>query len=250
VPDLDRQRLAFLPGIAAKMGWYVYALRDPRDSTVFYVGKGVGNRAYQHARHALKVRDPKGSLKLGRIAEIHAAGREVVVEIARHGLPDEPTAYLVEAAVIDALKIGHPADLTNVVAGHGRDEHGWASLEKLRALAATTVEIAPEHRPCLLIRPRRLYRFAMNAEEMWEVTRKAWRMQRRTYRHAFCVHDGIVRGVWRVTGWDDEASDWSPRGRRALLGEPAEDLWPVYVGSYVGHYLPPQGGRIPFTVLR
>jgi hypothetical protein len=39
-PGVERQHLEFLPGVAGKLGWYVYALRDPRDSTVFYVGKG------------------------------------------------------------------------------------------------------------------------------------------------------------------------------------------------------------------
>ena len=67
-------------------------------------------------------------------------------------------------------------------------------------------------------------------------------MRRRDYRYAFCVHAGIVRGVWRVTGWDPE-SDWSSGGRRALVGEPATDLWSTHVGGWVGEYLPHGVGR-------
>lgn len=70
-------------------------------------------------------------------------------------------------------------------------------------------------------------------------------VKRRPYRYALCVHDGIVRGIWRVTGWDDN-EDWG-RGRRALVGEPAEELWPTYVGGDVSDLLPPQGGQLPFT---
>ena len=73
-------------------------------------------------------------------------------------------------------------------------------------------------------------------------------MTRRDYRFAFCVHAGIIRGVWRVTGWDPD-SDWAPKQRRALIGHPAEELWPTHVGGWVGHLLPAQGGQVPFTVL-
>ena len=36
-----------------KLGVYVYALVDPRTSEVFYVGKGQGNRVYQHVQAAI-----------------------------------------------------------------------------------------------------------------------------------------------------------------------------------------------------
>ena len=38
----------FAPGVIAELGTYVYALRDPRDKKVFYVGKGNGNRVFDH----------------------------------------------------------------------------------------------------------------------------------------------------------------------------------------------------------
>lgn len=80
--DVERQRLEFLPGVAGELGWYVYTLRDPRDDTVFYIGKGKGNRAYQHARHAAGGSSLLDA-KRGLIREIHATGRQVIVEIVR-----------------------------------------------------------------------------------------------------------------------------------------------------------------------
>ena len=41
------------PEVRAKLGVYVYALVDPRMGDVFYVGKGKGDRVYQHVRAAI-----------------------------------------------------------------------------------------------------------------------------------------------------------------------------------------------------
>ena len=39
----------FSPFVAEEIGWYVYALQDPRDNKVFYIGKGKDNRVFAHA---------------------------------------------------------------------------------------------------------------------------------------------------------------------------------------------------------
>lgn len=246
--EVERHRLEFLPGIAEKLHWYVYALRDPRDEKVFYVGKGIGNRAYDHARSAITVGESMVQPKRKLIHEIHQWGHEVEVEIVRRGLPDEKTAYEVEAAVIDTLRHAGPSDLTYQIEGHGHSARGWATLESLRSLAAPSVDIPDDMRPSVLIRPRRKYRYTMKVEEMWEATRGGWTFKRRPYKYAFCVHDGIVRGIWRITGWDPSEERWGV-GRRGLDGEPALDRWGEYVGRYVGHLLPTRGGQLPFTIL-
>ena len=245
---VERQRLEFLPGIAAKLGWYVYALRDPRDGTVFYVGKGVRNRAYAHARSAKVTGDSTLKTKRNLINQIHRSGNEVVVEIVRRNLPDEKAAYEVEAAVIDALRFTRSSDLSVQISGKGHSERGWSSLEALRHLAAPAVKIPKPMRPCVLIRPRRKYRYSMTVDELWEVTRGGWTFKHRPYKYAFCVHDGITRGIWRVTGWDPDEKRWG-KGRRGLEGKPALDLWDEYVGRHVGGYLPARGGQLPYSIL-
>lgn len=63
--------------------WYVYTLADPRDGAVFYVGKGKGNRAWQHEAGVRNGR-PDGNARKGQLI------REVLVarldkEISAHG---------------------------------------------------------------------------------------------------------------------------------------------------------------------
>ena len=49
---------------ATKIGWYVYALRDPRNNQVFYVGKGKRNRRYERITEAReKINEPKLELQ-------------------------------------------------------------------------------------------------------------------------------------------------------------------------------------------
>ncbi len=38
----------FSPKVIEKIGDYVYRQIDPRGSTIFYAGKGQGNRAFYH----------------------------------------------------------------------------------------------------------------------------------------------------------------------------------------------------------
>lgn len=59
--------------------YYVYHLIDPRNNQVFYVGKGTGNRCYQHQKDAKAIRN-LNIAKENRIREILADGKEIRVE--------------------------------------------------------------------------------------------------------------------------------------------------------------------------
>jgi hypothetical protein len=78
--------------------FYVYTLKDPRSSPArpFYVGKGVGTRAWDHDLN------PDDTPKGRRIEEIRAAGKEVLVTIACSDLT-ELQALRLEAELIAAL---------------------------------------------------------------------------------------------------------------------------------------------------
>jgi uncharacterized protein len=61
--------------------FYVYTLTDPRDGSVFYVGKGCGDRMHHHLREFRAGRIVNGD-KFARIGEIVAEGLEPVAEVA------------------------------------------------------------------------------------------------------------------------------------------------------------------------
>ncbi|MBS0126858.1 GIY-YIG nuclease family protein [Thetidibacter halocola] len=117
--------------VTAKLDAYVYALADPRldgalRDRVFYIGKGNGNRCFNHAHVARgKGEEPldEGEHKLGRIREIHRCGLDVEVFVVAHGLSDDE-AHAIEAVLIPLL-----GD-TNKVSGHG-DQNLWLSSNQI-----------------------------------------------------------------------------------------------------------------------
>lgn len=114
--------LKFNADISEKLQYYVYRLIDPRNGESFYVGKGKGNRIFQHAAGEFKASSNDIDLpdnKSKRINEIRLAGFEVAHVIHRHGLNEE-TAFEVEGALMDA----YATTSTNTQGGYHSNERG------------------------------------------------------------------------------------------------------------------------------
>ena len=58
-----------------ELKYYVYVLIDPRDSKIFYVGKGNENRVFSHINEAIE--NPRETEKLETIRTIKKEGKEV-----------------------------------------------------------------------------------------------------------------------------------------------------------------------------
>lgn len=96
--------------------YYVYALKDPRTNPVlpFYIGKGTGNRAWEHTINVDETR--KGQ----RIRQIMDAGYEVVTTKMADGLTEDQALKL-EAELISAFGTEATGGfLTNTVTPSGR----------------------------------------------------------------------------------------------------------------------------------
>lgn len=226
--------------IARSMKSYVYVYVDPRDDRPFYVGKGRGNRAFQH------LKDTTESAKAARIRELLKLGWEPKIDILRYGLT-ENEALLVEAAAIDLIG---KENLTNLQAGHHRSSFPrMASKDLITMLDAKPVTV--RHK-AVLITINKLYRSDMSDQELYEATRGVWVVGRKRDLaiYAFAVYQGIVREVYRVK------PPWLPagtlkyatrdakrfqKGRWEFEGGPAEEeIRAEYVGGKVG-----KGGQNP-----
>lgn len=84
----------------AQNPFYVYALKDPRQKPAkpFYIGKGTGNRAYEHQNEV------SDSDKSYAIQGIHDAGFKVLHTVISDNLTEEQ-ALKIEAELISALGI-------------------------------------------------------------------------------------------------------------------------------------------------
>ena len=194
--------------------YYVYRLVDPRTLQTFYVGKGCGDRALQHVKDAKSVINKDEdftSLKTMQIAEIIAAGKDVIIVIHRRGLT-EREAFEVEAALIDC----YPG-LTNIQNGH-YSERGSITLEDLCQSLNTAEYEEPDEKYIII----KTTPDSINANgSLYEATRKAWRAdlkRAKRYKCVLAVVYGIVREVY-------EAKEWYQVGDRiAFRGEPTTAL--------------------------
>ena len=220
------------------LGYYVYVYSDPDTKKPFYVGKGKGNRVFNH------LDDQSESDKVRKINEIKSRGKEPLIEILVHGL-DEETALKVEAAAIDLIGI---ENLTNQQRGHGSSTYGKIEVSTLEARYVCE-ELSREDikHNVILIRINNLYRNDMTPLELYEATRGYWRVnpdQARKAEFVFSVYDGMIVEVYQPMQWFPGLSTFSTRielvseerckPRYEFVGKIAEDkIRSLYIGKSV-----------------
>lgn len=91
--------------------YYVYELRDPRNGVAFYVGKGTGDRAYQHQREVVNGTATTNKAKIEKIKEILADRLQVEVAILAE------YAFEEDALDHEYHRIASDPTLTNVMPG-------------------------------------------------------------------------------------------------------------------------------------
>ena len=185
----------FSPKAKEALVHYVYVYSDPDTHKPFYVGKGKGDRVFNH------LSDRSESDKVRKINDIKARGKEPVIEILAHGL-DEETAFKVEAAVIDLIGIDN---LTNQHRGHESSLYGKIDVSTLNARYSHE-ELCLDDivDNVLLIRINKLYRNDMTDMELYEATRGYWKVspdQAKNIDYVLSVYDGMVLEAYEAVDW-------------------------------------------------
>ncbi len=191
------------------LAYYVYALVDPRDNKIFYIGKGKGNRVFQHAKDALNEEDE--SLKLDKIRSILQEGKQVNLYILRHNLTED-VAYIVESTLIDLLtysKFNKINQLTNIVAGHHQWDEGIKDVDEINAIYNCSKININHGDTLLLVSLNRSFNQAKangvyRRLDIYEATRKYWKISKNApheVKYVLGVYKGVVRSVIEVNSW-------------------------------------------------
>ena len=184
-------------------GFYVYALIDPRNNQVFYIGKGTGNRVFSHEIESGK--SPKSEkAKLQKIREIEKSGHDVKRILINWGMT-EPEAFVAEATLINLMSYLSSDTLTNAVAGH--HVHEALSVEDFEIMYGAE-HLQPEdiRHSIMVIKINKLYRRDMSSKELYDAVRGNWRaslnsIQRRNVEYVFGVYNQLIVTVYKPDEW-------------------------------------------------
>ena len=207
----------FSPEVSDKLEYYVYRLIDPRNGDTFYVGKGKGNRVFDHVKGEVANNSDTEDLSdtLKRVREIRNDDFEVAHIIHRHGM-DEKTALAVEAALIDAYP-----EVLNEYAGHGSSDYGCMHAKQvIKQYQRQVKETEFAHDVLMVI----INRSAPKASSIYEAAQSAWRLdgeKAEKAKYVLAVRNGLVVGVFKPEKWlkipvgEDRLERWGFEGIEA-----------------------------------
>jgi len=212
------------------LGYYVYALVNPRDKQIFYVGKGKNDRVLQHAQGIIDTKkDEEDTEKIALIKEILTEGKKVEYYILRHGLTED-MAFTVESTVIDLLTyqdfktqdIGH---LSNIQSGYAQSSFGIKTLDEIKEYyGAEEYDLEPKVKEGINFIAIKLNSNRLHNEyegNLFKQTSFCWRVsldRANKCHYVLALVNGIVRAIfpchnaWRHT-IEDEIDPKYPQDR-------------------------------------
>lgn len=216
---------------------YVYALIDPRDNRPFYIGKGTGNRIYDHANDSITV--SKRTDKLDKIREILALGECVEHVIIRHGL-EEDDAFKIESSLIDLLNhIGF--NLNNLVLGRHSMEFGIMTPNEIKRVYNAPPLHKLEHE-VVIININKSYQKGKGLVSIYEATHEAWiisEKKRADLEFALSEYRGTIVGVFEISDWYkvEKINGFAFSGKRDRWGfhgkEAPPDVKKIYLNKSI-----------------
>ena len=229
----DKATISISQDVQEQLGFYVYALRDPRNKEIFYVGKGVNDRIIQHQIEADETPESQ-SLKLQTINEIRAADLDVEHYFLRFGIKTEAEAYAAEQAVIDALYL-NGSNLTNLVKGHNSNSQGLARIDEIIERFGAPLAPAIDEAIIMVMIPV-LWDRDTTPDQVYQATRGHWYNVAQEAREKGKLVLGLSSDIIRGAFWIDE---WRPSS-----GPGMENRW-EFDGRVATEYQHLIGKRIP-----
>lgn len=192
--------------VCDRIGHYVYMLIDPRDNSIFYVGKGYGNRVFDHVNGALKSEADGDNEKCALIREIVESENKVKHFIVRWGL-SEDEALSIESVLIDLFS--HPifkaGDLKNKIEGHGTSMYGIQSTTEIERkisrgdISQADIDKSGYNILCITVTK------PLEGPALYDRVRGAWNLSIDRAKKAdlvFAVYGGTVIGIYKPECWE------------------------------------------------
>lgn len=196
-----------------ELKYYVYMLLDPYNNKPFYIGKGIGNRVFNHLNCALNDTDTTNA-KYDKIREITKKGQTIKHIIVRHGLT-ENEAYQIEASLIDSLTYCG-LFLSNKVGGHNSIEKGLMTSEEIKRLYnAEQLEKIGED--CILININKKYKRGIGGQSIYLTTKEIWTIRKNRLpqiKYVLSEYKGLVVEVFKVNEWYEKERGYTPLAKR------------------------------------
>lgn len=214
--------MTFSHTINEALGHYVYRLLDPRDGSTFYIGKGQGNRVFEHLDEIKSETRPE-SKKVQLLNELVSQNLNPKFIIHRHGM-DESTAFEVEAALIDAYD-----NLVNDQAGHYKDR-GVKTVQEIKAQYELSPMPIPNF-PVLVINVNNIHD-RLNRDSIYNQVKGHWVLSLKNaqkVKYVIAAYRSVAIGIFEPKEWYKSEK---PR-RYCFDGQAAEPvIWEKYIGDY------------------
>jgi len=217
----NKAKRAFSPKEKKHLGKYIYALIDPRDNKVFYVGQGTGNRLFEHLSDADRclAGNAVADSRLMRIIDIWANEEDVFWAIIAHGInSDSNAADLIESSVIDAFSLSQNGPALNSIAGIHSTLLLPKDLEKVNAEPVNPTSPYPA------VFMFWIHKGLAEGRSVYDATRYSWDVNEYYLglhdAYAVGILEGLSVGSFRIDEWKHTPD----KMKHFFNGEPHEEL--------------------------
>lgn len=222
-----------------ELGNYVYALRDPRDNKIFYIGQASeNNRLFAHFREAedfLNNRRKVPTPKILRIIEIWAAEEDVEWIILAHNLSNKEK-NIVESSAIDLLTNSQNGPALNMVKGRHSSLLNEIDIRELGA------EPVNPQKPYDTVFVFPVFNQLSNGLAPYEATRRAWyvveKFRNKKNAIAVGISNFISKGVFRIDNWHaiDNKHEFDKAGNNEIVDELLNKNWASIINTSMGYW--------------